>query len=79
MVQNAAARFFMGVRKHQHITRILMALNWLPVRHRVDLKILMFVFKSLNGFAPSYLSELLNLNTSGRCLRSTKSYSLAQT
>ncbi len=78
MVQNAAARFLTGVRKHQHITRILKALNWLPVRHRVDLKILMFVFKSLNGLAPSYLSELLNLNTSGRCLRSTKSYSLAQ-
>ncbi len=75
MVQNAAARFF---RKHQHITPILMALNWLPVRHRVDFKILMFVFKSLNGLAPSYLSELLNLNTSGRCLWSTNSYSLSQ-
>ncbi len=78
MVQNAAARFLTGVRKHQHINPILMALNWLPVRHRVDFKILMFVFKSLNGLAPSYLSELLNLNTSGRCLRSTNSYSLSQ-
>ncbi len=78
MVQNAADRFLTGVRKHQHITPILMALNWLPVRHRVDFKILMFVLKSLNGLAPSYLSELLNLNTSGRCLRSTNSYSLSQ-
>ncbi len=78
MVQNAAARFLTGVHKHQHITPILMALNWLPVRHRVDFKILMFVFKSLNGLAPSYLSEILNLNTSGRCLRSTNSYSLSQ-
>ncbi len=48
-LQNTAARFLTGVRKHQHITPILMALNWLPVRHRVDFKILMFVFKSLNG------------------------------
>ncbi len=77
MVQNAAARFLTRVCKHQHITPILMALNWLPVHYRVDLKILV-VFKSLNALAPSYLSDLFNLNISGRCLRSTNSHSLAQ-
>lgn len=49
-----------------------MSLNWLPVSHRVDFKILLFVFKSLNGLVSSYLSELLNLNMPGRCLQSTR-------
>ena len=78
MVQSAAARFLTGVHKHEHITPILASLNWLPVRHRVDFKILSFVFRSLNGLAPSYLSELLTLNVLGRCLRSTSSYNLSQ-
>ena len=78
MVQNAAARFLTGVRKHEHITPILLSLNWLPVRYRVDMKIMLFVFKSLNGLAPAYLSELLDLNVPGRCLRSSSNYNLSQ-
>ncbi len=31
---------------------------------------LFFVFKVLNGLAPSYLSDLLSLHSPGRCLRS---------
>ncbi len=30
---------------------------------------LFFVFKVLNGLAPSYLSDLLSLRSPGRCLR----------
>ena len=78
MVQNAAARFLTGTRKYEHITPILMSLNWLPVHYRVHMKILMFVFKSLNGLAPSYLSELVIVNVPGRCLRSTSNYNLYQ-
>lgn len=78
IVQNAVARFLTGVRKREHITPILIALNWLPVRYRIELKILLFVFKSLNGLAPSYLSELLNLNTPVRCLCSTSGNILSQ-
>ncbi len=36
-----------------HITPVLQSLHWLPVRYRVDLKILLIVYKSLNGMAPS--------------------------
>uniref|UniRef100_A0A673JZW0 Rho-GAP domain-containing protein n=1 Tax=Sinocyclocheilus rhinocerous TaxID=307959 RepID=A0A673JZW0_9TELE len=38
-----------------------MSLNWLPVRYRVEFKMLLFVFKSLNGLAPSYLNVWLYL------------------
>ena len=41
-------------------------LHWLPVKQRIEFKLLTFVFKSLHGSAPSYLSELLLVYISGR-------------
>ncbi len=35
------------------------SLHWLPVCFRVDLKMLLLVYKSRNGLAPTYLCELL--------------------
>ncbi len=70
LVQNAAARLLTGTRKTEHITPILASLHWLPVHFRVHFKILLFVFKSLNGLAPPYLSELLHPYAPARCLRS---------
>uniref|UniRef100_A0A8C1IL60 Reverse transcriptase domain-containing protein n=1 Tax=Cyprinus carpio TaxID=7962 RepID=A0A8C1IL60_CYPCA len=70
LVQNAAARLLTGTRKHEHITPILASLHWLPVYFRIHFKILMFVFKSLNGLAPQYISELLHIYTPSRSLRS---------
>ena len=70
LVQNAAARLLTGTRKREHITPILASLHWLPVHFRVHFKILIFVFKSLNGLAPPYLSELLHPYAPARSLRS---------
>ena len=47
MVQNAVASLLSGVRKHQHISPTLAALHWLPVRLRVDFKVLMITYKAL--------------------------------
>ena len=69
-VQNAAARLLTGTRKREHITPVLASLHWLPVHFRVHFKILLFVFKSLNGLAPPYLSELLHPYAATRSLRS---------
>src|SRR4029434_7347240 len=49
LVQNAAARLVTGTRKRNHISPILASLHWLPVRFRVDFKVLLFVFKALSG------------------------------
>lgn len=70
MVQNAAARLLVGVKKREHITPILASLHWLPVRFRIDFKILLFVFKCLHGLAPPYLSDLLHPYAPSRSLRS---------
>lgn len=77
MVQNAAARFLTGVRRREHITPILSFLNWLPVCYRVEFKIFLLVFKALIGLAPSYLSDLINVKKSTRCLRSSDSIILS--
>ena len=55
---------------------VLSSLHWLPVSFRIDFKILLFVFKSLNGLAPTYLSELLCLHNPNRTLRSNNQLSL---
>ena len=41
------------------ITRLfyLNRLHWLPVKERIQFKILLYVFKCLNGQAPSYLAS----------------------
>ena len=45
--------------KFTHITPVLWELHWLPVKFRVEFKIALLVFKTLNGLAPQYLSQLL--------------------
>ncbi len=70
LVQNAAAHLLTGARQREHITPILASLHWLPVHFRVHFKILLFVFKSLNGLAPPHLSELLHPCAPARCLSS---------
>ncbi len=70
-MQNAAARLLSGVKKREHITPILRSLHWLPVCFRVDLKILLLVYKSRNGLAPIYLCELLTEYQPIRSLRSS--------
>ena len=70
VVQNNAARLVMRIRKRDHITPILQDLHWLPIRARIEFKVLTLVHKCLNGSAPAYLSELLKLYSPARSLRS---------
>jgi len=43
-VQNAAARLVTGTRRRDHITPVLRQLHWLPVRQRVDFKLVLLVY-----------------------------------
>jgi len=61
-------------RRADHITPILRKLHWLPVRKRFIFKILLFTYKILNGLAPCYLAELINLRQPIRCLRSNNDH-----
>ena len=70
LCQNNAARIVTRRRKYDHIRPALKELHWLPVEQRVQFKILLLTYKSLNGLAPKYLSEILSPYTPSRSLRS---------
>ncbi len=71
MVQNAAARFLTGTKKRDHITPVLASLHWLPIKLRVDFKVLLFAYKALHNSAPDYICDLIKPYTASRSLRSS--------
>lgn len=71
LVQNAAARLLTGTKKREHITPVLRSLHWLPVKFRIDFKILLVVFKALHNLSPNYISNLIEPYISVRSLRSS--------
>ena len=71
LLQNSAARVLTKTRGRAHITPVLQSLHWLPVCFRIDFKVLLLVFKCLNGLGPSYLSDLLLPYEPSRTLRSS--------
>ncbi len=70
LVQNSATRLLTCTKKRAHITAVLASLHWLPIRYRIDFKILLTVYKSLHHLAPPYLSDLLHPLIPLRALRS---------
>ena len=64
-------------KKFDHITPVLIQLHWLPVHFRILFKVLLLVYKALNGMAPLYITELLSYRTCSRTLRSTDQKLLA--
>ena len=70
LLQNMAAHFVSGARKFDYIRSILVKLYCLPISYRVVFKLLLLVFKALNGIGPRYLVELLKCQNHSRTLRS---------
>ena len=77
-VQNKVARVVLQVSKFQHITPVLCELYWLPIQYRIIFKILLLVYKSLNGTSPSYLAQKLHYRSHTRSLRSVSNELLMQ-
>ena len=65
-VQNACARLVYNESKFYHIPPLLVNLHWLPVRYRIEFKVLLITFKVLNGLAPSYLTQLVTYRPPSR-------------
>ncbi len=85
LIQNAAARILTRTRTSEHITPVLRSLHWLPVLRslhwlpvtfRIDFKVLLLVYKSLNGLGPKYMSDMLTEYKPNRPLRSLGSSQL---
>ena len=65
-LQNSAARLITHTPRYLHITPVLLALHWLPVKFRICYKIAVISFKAIYNLGPAYLSNLINIK---RCSR----------
>ncbi len=70
-VQNAAARIVMLIPKFDHISGVMCDLHWLPVKYRVQFKILLLTFKCQYGLAPGYLKDMICDHVPARSSRSS--------
>lgn len=57
-VQNRAAKMVLNRSKFESATRARFDLHWLPIPERIEFKILMIVYKCVNGMGPDYLMKL---------------------
>ena len=58
-VQNSAARLVTVTRRREHITPVMFALHWLPIRQRIQFKLLLLVYRCTHQLAPDYLTALV--------------------
>ena len=77
-IQNMAAKIVTNHRKFDHVTPLLRGLHWLPVKFRINYKVLLITYKALNGKAPSYISDMITQYAPERNLRSSTKYNLHQ-
>ena len=75
-IQNIAARIITFTPRRDHITPILKQLHWLPIKRRIEFKILLHVFRCINGTAPRYLADMLKRQCSTGRTRSSQQHLL---
>ena len=65
-LQNWAAKLIFCKSRRDHASPLLHQLHWLPVNQRIYFKILLYVYKCLNGLGPAYLTSCLSLYSPAR-------------
>ena len=70
-IQNNAARLIFRSSRSEHASSLLYSLHWLSISNRIDYKLSSLAFSVVTGTGPAYLSELLNIYTPSRELRSS--------
>ena len=78
LIQNHAARLIVRKKKSDHITDTLIGLHWLPIKSRIQYKVLLLAYKAQHQAAPVYLADLLQPYLPGRNLRSEHQHRLEQ-
>ena len=72
MVQRSAARVVLRLRRgdRRSMTAALKQLHWLPVKYRIEYKILVIVFRALHERTPAYIVSLITPYVPRRALGS---------
>ena len=76
-VPHASARLVCNAPRFCHITQIMRDLRRLPIRARINSKVLLLTFKALHGLAPQCLRSLISIKTSCYNLRGSNTLLLA--
>ena len=71
-IQNSAAKLILKLGKYDSSTQALKTLHWLPIRKRIEFKILTIVHKALYGTVPDYIKRMIRERTTGYNLRFKK-------
>ena len=65
-VQSTAARLICNISRFDHITPTLYKLHWLPVKFRIDFKVLLITYEALQGLVPEYITEIITMKPKSR-------------
>ena len=72
-IQNTLARVVTNTSKFEHITLILKKLHWLPIKQRIDYKLCLLIYKTLQIQQPTYLYNSLSFPSHSLSTRSSDS------
>ena len=70
-VQSMCAKFTLRKSKYDSTTEVLLQLHWLPIKQRINFKIMTITHRCIYGTAPQYLKDLLIPVSNPRSLRSS--------
>ena len=70
-IQNTLARVVTNTSKFEHITPILKKLHWLPIKQRIDYKLCLLTYKTLQIQQPTYLYNSLSFPSHSLSTRSS--------
>ena len=70
MSQNMGCRVISNLKKHDHVSNAMKELCWLKVQEQIQYKGLVTIYQCVNGLAPLFLTNLLDLDLTRKHLRS---------
>ena len=69
-IQNAPAKLIYRASKHDQVTEMLRKLHWLPIKKRIEFKVMLITYKVIHDKDPQYLKHILNWYNPQKNLRS---------
>ena len=70
MIQNMGCRVISSLKKHDHVSNAMKEIYWLKFQEWIQFKVLVIMNQCANGLAPSFLTNLLDLDLTRKHLRS---------
>ena len=70
-IQNSLARAVCRISKFAHISPTLKALHWLKITERIEYKVASLTYNALQFHQPSYISDLLTVQSNSHSTRSS--------